>query len=76
MARCLEYELPRLNSPECYFHSISEEFRAKRDRFAEILDECGMKPIIPDGGYFMLADFSRFGLFRKRIESQFFDLHL
>ena len=56
MARCLEYELPHLNSPECYFHSISEEFRAKRDRFAQILDECGMKPIIPDGGYFMLAD--------------------
>ena len=65
VARCLEYELTRLNSPECYFYSISREFQEKRDRFARVLHECGMKPIIPDGGYFMLADFSRFGSFEK-----------
>jgi kynurenine--oxoglutarate transaminase/cysteine-S-conjugate beta-lyase/glutamine--phenylpyruvate transaminase len=63
IARCFEYELTRLNSPECFFHSISKELISKRDKLVQVLHECGMKPIIPDGGYFILTDFSRFGLF-------------
>lgn len=30
----------------------------KRDFLAKCLQEVGMKPIIPDGGYFMIADYS------------------
>ncbi|CAF0805348.1 unnamed protein product [Rotaria sordida] len=60
VARCFEYELKRLNSSECYFNSVSKEFIEKRNQFAQVLKECGMKPIVPDGSYFMLADFSSF----------------
>ncbi|UJR30164.1 hypothetical protein I4U23_017704 [Adineta vaga] len=59
VARCFEYELKRLNSPECYFNSIPSEFIDKRDKLVQALKECGMKPIVPDGGYFVLADFSQ-----------------
>ncbi|CAF1181889.1 unnamed protein product [Adineta steineri] len=59
IARCFEYELERLNSPECYFNSISSEFLEKRNKLVEVLKECGMKPVVPDGGYFILADFSQ-----------------
>lgn len=66
VARCFEYELKRLNSPECYFNSISNEFLGKRDRIVQVLKECGMKPIVPDGGYFILADYSQLGLLAIR----------
>ena len=32
-----------------------------RDGMAEVLREIGMKPILPDGGFFMLADVSPLG---------------
>jgi kynurenine--oxoglutarate transaminase/cysteine-S-conjugate beta-lyase/glutamine--phenylpyruvate transaminase len=69
VARCFEYEFKRLNSSKCYFNSISKELVEKRDKIARALQECGMKPIVPDGGYFILADFSRFGLYQKLIYS-------
>jgi kynurenine--oxoglutarate transaminase/cysteine-S-conjugate beta-lyase/glutamine--phenylpyruvate transaminase len=63
VARCFEYELKRLNSPECYFNSISNEFIDKRDKLIKVLEECGMKPVVPDGGYFVIANYSHLGLF-------------
>ena len=33
----------------------------KRDKMAKFLSEVGMAPVIPDGGYFMIADFSALG---------------
>ncbi|CAF1580147.1 unnamed protein product, partial [Didymodactylos carnosus] len=60
VARCFEHELKRLNSPDCYFNSISNELLEKRDRIVQVLKECGMKPIVPDGGYFILADWTKF----------------
>lgn len=38
------------------------ELVAKRDRMVQQLTEIGFKPIVPDGGYFILADFSDLGL--------------
>ena len=58
MARGFEIELSRLNSDDCYFKSLPRELKAKRDRMAKILLEVGLKPIVPDGGYFMVADAS------------------
>ncbi|CAF1319148.1 unnamed protein product, partial [Didymodactylos carnosus] len=60
VARCFEHELKRLDSPDCYFNSISSELIKKRDRIVQALKECGMKPIVPDGGYFILADWTKF----------------
>jgi len=53
-----EKELPRLGTPECYFVSLPCELEAKRDYMAKFLTDVGMKPIIPEGGYFMVADWS------------------
>ncbi|CAF0948971.1 unnamed protein product [Rotaria sordida] len=60
VARCFEYELKRINSSECYFNSISNEFLKKCDKLVQALKECGMKSVIPDGGYFILVDYSQF----------------
>uniref|UniRef100_A0A8D3DU26 Kynurenine--oxoglutarate transaminase 3 n=1 Tax=Scophthalmus maximus TaxID=52904 RepID=A0A8D3DU26_SCOMX len=43
-----------MGQPECYFTSLAEELEGKRDRMAAIVQEAGMTPVIPEGGYFML----------------------
>lgn len=53
-----ETEMKRLNSPECYFKSISGELMAKRDYMASFLANIGLNPTVPQGGYFMVADWS------------------
>jgi kynurenine--oxoglutarate transaminase/cysteine-S-conjugate beta-lyase/glutamine--phenylpyruvate transaminase len=58
LARCFEVELDRLDSPDCYFNQISCEIKPKRDRLAKLLCDAGFIPILPDGGFFILADFS------------------
>jgi kynurenine---oxoglutarate transaminase / cysteine-S-conjugate beta-lyase / glutamine---phenylpyruvate transaminase len=59
LGRCFDLELSRLDSPECYFNSISTELRPKRDMLAKLLVDAGLTPIVPEGGYFMLADISK-----------------
>ena len=59
VARAFELELQRLESPNCYFKSISVDLQKKRDYIAKILKEAGMEPVIPEGGYFILADWSK-----------------
>jgi kynurenine--oxoglutarate transaminase/cysteine-S-conjugate beta-lyase/glutamine--phenylpyruvate transaminase len=61
LARCFELEIPRLDTDECYFNSIKSELKPKRDRLAEILIEAGLTPVMPEGGYFMMADISQIG---------------
>ena len=60
VAICFETEQQQIDSPESYFNSISEELRPKRDKIAKVLEEIRAVPTIPDGGYFMVADFSNF----------------
>nr|BBA45757.1 kynurenine oxoglutarate transaminase [Pachyrhynchus infernalis] len=57
-ARAFEKELERLGSDESYFVSISKELEPKRAFVAKFLQEAGFKPIIPEGGYFMMADWT------------------
>lgn len=58
VARGFEFEMSRMDSPECYFYSLAEELLPKRDLMAKFLTDVGMVPTIPEGGYFMLADWS------------------
>ena len=58
LGRCFELELSRLDSEECYFNSISNELKPKRDRIVNLLIEAGLTPVIPEGGYFIMADIS------------------
>lgn len=61
MAIGFEKELQRLGQDECYFISLPRELVQKRDFMAQFLLDAGMKPTIPEGGYFMLADWSPLG---------------
>ncbi|XP_025830409.1 kynurenine--oxoglutarate transaminase 3-like [Agrilus planipennis] len=58
IAMGFELELTRLNSDECFFNSLPRELESKRDFMGKFLKEVGMKPTIPEGGYFMIADWS------------------
>ena len=68
MAIIFDTERQRLNSPQCYHNSISAELKPKRDKMAKFLEEVGMIPTIPEGGYFMVADFSNLSKFTTTIE--------
>uniref|UniRef100_A0A6A7FVK6 Kynurenine--oxoglutarate transaminase 3-like n=2 Tax=Hirondellea gigas TaxID=1518452 RepID=A0A6A7FVK6_9CRUS len=58
LARAFERETALLskNSPNCYFLSLAREAEAKRDILVFLLREAGLKPIVPQGGYFVMAD--------------------
>nr|CAD7590748.1 unnamed protein product [Timema genevievae] len=58
VARGFELEFQRLGKPECYFESLPQELLSKRDFMAKFLSEVGMVPTIPEGGYFMIADWT------------------
>ena len=61
MARALELETSRLHQPDCYFSELAQTTERKRDEMAEVLREVGMEPILPDAGYFMVADTAPLG---------------
>ncbi|KAL1138796.1 hypothetical protein AAG570_008858 [Ranatra chinensis] len=58
IAQGLELELGRFGQPGCYLQSLAVELEKKRDFAAKFLREVGMIPVIPEGGYFMIADWS------------------
>merc|ERR1712107_448356 len=58
VARGFEKEMGRLESDDCYFRSISRDLASKRDFCVEMLEEVGMHPVVPEGGYFIMADWS------------------
>ncbi|KAM5149033.1 kynurenine--oxoglutarate transaminase 3 isoform 2-T2 [Mantella aurantiaca] len=62
LAHALFKDFKRMDKPECYFNSLPRELEAKRDRMAGLLQEAGLKPIVPEGGYFMIADVSVLGV--------------
>ncbi|XP_030061990.1 kynurenine--oxoglutarate transaminase 3 isoform X8 [Microcaecilia unicolor] len=58
LAQALLKDFKRMGDPECYFNSLSQELEVKRDRMAKLLQEVGLKPLVPEGGYFIIADVS------------------
>lgn len=59
IARALENEIHLLNTKQTfYWQDLRSTLRDKRDKMARILSKAKMNPIVPEGGYFMLADFS------------------
>lgn len=61
VARGIEIELSRLGDPESYFESLPRELEAKRDFMVKFLSDAGMAPTVPEGGYFIVADWSSLG---------------
>ncbi|XP_002715920.1 kynurenine--oxoglutarate transaminase 3 isoform X1 [Oryctolagus cuniculus] len=58
LARAFWIDINRMGDPECYFNSLPKELEVKRDRIVRLLESVGLKPIVPDGGYFIIADVS------------------
>ena len=56
MAQGFEKELELYGTPECYLESLAVELEVKRDMVAKLLTDAGLNPIVPEGGYFILAD--------------------
>ncbi|KAJ3641696.1 hypothetical protein Zmor_028178 [Zophobas morio] len=57
-AICVEKELARLGTTESYLKSSAKDFETKRDFVYDMLSSTGLKPIKPDGGYFIVANWS------------------
>ncbi|XP_013790186.1 kynurenine--oxoglutarate transaminase 3-like isoform X2 [Limulus polyphemus] len=56
-----EIEMERMGTPDSYWQDLIETLEPKRDRMAKFLTTVGMAPTVPEGGYFMIADFSEIG---------------
>lgn len=54
-----ETEIARLGTEESYWRQLASMLQKKRDRMVQALVAADMAPTIPDGGYFLLADFSK-----------------
>lgn len=63
VARGFEHEINLLDTPDSYFQNLAHELKPKMEYLSEILQTNGFKPVIPEGGYFMVADWSKFGWF-------------
>jgi aminotransferase len=42
-----------------FYKSLAQEYQAKRDRFCQALEHADLKPSVPEGAYYVLADVSR-----------------
>ncbi|XP_077643918.1 kynurenine--oxoglutarate transaminase 1 isoform X3 [Lonchura striata] len=60
VAQGFQRELMLYGKPESYFVQLPKELQQKRDWLIQSLDGVGMKPIIPEGTYFLVADISPF----------------
>ena len=55
----LEQEMEKIGANDSYFKILSSDLQIKRDKIVDILVRGQMIPTIPEGGYFLLADFSK-----------------
>nr|XP_013805130.1 PREDICTED: kynurenine--oxoglutarate transaminase 1 [Apteryx mantelli mantelli] len=60
VAQGFQRELEHLGQADSYFAHLARELQGKRDRLVQSLDAAGMKPIVPEGTYFLVADVSAF----------------
>ncbi|CAH0600784.1 unnamed protein product [Chrysodeixis includens] len=61
IARSLEFEISRRDSPDCYLTALARELLPKRDFLVKSLTENGFLPYVPEGGYFIVADWTKLG---------------
>ncbi|CAN7991506.1 unnamed protein product [Ixodes pacificus] len=54
----IELETDRIHEPTSYWKGLCARLQQKRDRVCSSLSCIGMTPTVPQGGYFIMADFS------------------
>ena len=57
----IETELARLGQEGSYFKELPAVLLNKRDSIIKVLKEAGLTSIVPEGGYFVLADTANLG---------------
>lgn len=67
VARGFEREYEVFGTPESYFHQLPAMMHHKKNKLASLLESVGLKPIMPEGGYFMTADFSSISELNKHL---------
>ncbi|XP_065275016.1 kynurenine--oxoglutarate transaminase 1 isoform X2 [Emys orbicularis] len=60
VAQAFQREFDNYGKPDSYFVQLAQELQQKRDWLVRSLVAGGMKPIVPEGTYFLMADFSEF----------------
>lgn len=65
VAVALEHEINRLNSDDCYFKKMPIELQEKRNFMATFLRNAGFLTTIPQGGCFLLANWTPLGKYLK-----------
>lgn len=58
IAQCLIQARNPYEGFDSYYHWLVEEYKRKRMLLIDALQVAGMKPIIPEGGFFIMADSS------------------
>ncbi|XP_061071807.1 kynurenine--oxoglutarate transaminase 1-like isoform X5 [Conger conger] len=58
VAHGFQREFECFGKPESYFVQLPERIHHKRQKLAQGLVDVGLQPIMPEGGYFMIADIS------------------
>lgn len=48
-------------SPQSFFDALQTDYQKKRDMICSALEDAGMRPIVPQGAYYVLADVSHMG---------------
>jgi aminotransferase len=52
---------PGLDGDPAYFRGLATEYQGKRDLCCDALDRAGLRPIVPQGAYYVLADVGHLG---------------
>uniref|UniRef100_A0A8C6SFE1 Kynurenine--oxoglutarate transaminase 3 n=1 Tax=Neogobius melanostomus TaxID=47308 RepID=A0A8C6SFE1_9GOBI len=77
VAQGLMRDCALMGQPDCYFSSLAEELRDKRDRMASIVRAAGMTPVIPEGGtscsWTSLPSVSLFNMDLSHMENDAYD---
>ena len=50
-----------LELPQRYYQELAEKYAARRDRVTAMLQSAGLRPLVPEGAYYTLADITPFG---------------
>ncbi|CAH6788851.1 Kyat1 [Phodopus roborovskii] len=60
VAQCFEQEQQHFGQPSSYFLQLPKAMQLNRDHMIRSLQSVGLKPLIPQGSYFLIADISDF----------------
>ncbi|MBI3910041.1 MAG: aminotransferase class I/II-fold pyridoxal phosphate-dependent enzyme [Armatimonadetes bacterium] len=56
-----EAAVTALNLPATYYRQLVRDYTARRNRMVQIIQAAGMRPFVPEGAYYAMADISPFG---------------